>query len=392
MILLTNRKCNFNIKWFISQATIFPLPDCPGGFSRNSPPLRTVAMVSALLENLLVKTDTLLERLFYQARQREPVSFSRYLTDPRKILLVAGENLAGFILSFHFIEPLLEKFPEAEIWIVVRPEEACLIENHKRVQIIPWGPRSLHTFDSQYRKTAAVLREESFDWAINLSFSGRPEALLTYHSEAKIRTGLNTPDNERYYNLIVKNIPPEPGFLRQFGGLFRALHVEGPQQSGPSPIRLTDAELHRGKQFVRQRKSLRTEGQFIGFIPEWRPGLKSVERLLQGIISRLIRQFDPMHLLIAGNLAPADELRKLSEISPYTFFFDDLRHMFSSLASCDRLITNSIGAAITLASLGGSVELVVTDEKYLARLAAEELDKIRIIRDENGSDPLLQAL
>ena len=348
-------------------------------------------MVSALLENLLVKTDTLLERIFYQPHEQAPVSFSQYLTDPHKILLVAGENLAGFILSFQFIAPLLEKFPEAEIWIVVRPEEACLIGDHARVHQVSWGPRSLHTFDSQYRKTAALLSEEGFDWAINLSFSGRPEALLTYQSAAKIRTGLNTLDNERYYNLIVKSIPPESGFLSQFGSLFRALHVESPRQSIPT-IHLTKGELNRGKQFVRQRKNPRSEGQFIGFIPEWRPGLKSVERLLQGIISRLIRQLDPMHLLIAGNLAPADELRKMSEISSYTFFFDDLRHMFSSLASCDRLITNSIGAAIALAGLGCNVELVVTDEKYLSRLAAEELEKIRIIRGEDGAEPLLQAI
>lgn len=349
-------------------------------------------MVSTLIENILVKTDTLLERFFRQPENREAISFRRYITDPRKILFVPGESLLDFSLTHRFIPSLLEKFPLAEITVVVRPDLACLLDKIKRVRVIPWSHRSPHPFDSVFRRTASLLRQENFDWGINLSWSGRSEALLAYHSEAKIRTGLPDPGNEKYYNLIVKNIPEEESLSKRFWHIFRALQIEQPAANGQLAFQPTKEEKRRAVRFLRQRKSSRVKENFIGFIPEWDADQKGLERLLRGFVNELVKEFDPLHLLIAGNLIPAEEIRKWEEASPYIYFFDDLRQMFTILASCDRIITNSAGAACLLSNFGTRVGLVGAKKEYLSCLEKEKVENIRILESDEGDFPLKQAI
>ena len=349
-------------------------------------------MVSAILENILVKTDTLLERFFRQPENREAISFSRYITDPRKILFVPGESLLDFSLAQRFITPLLEKFPLAELTVVLRPDQACLLDKIKRVQVIPWSHRSPHPFDSAFRKTTSLLRQENFDWGMNLSCSGRSEALLTYHSEAKIRTGLPDSDNEKYYNLVVKDLPEEKSYCKRFWHIFRALQIDQPPTDGQLAFQPTEGEKRRAARFVRRRKSSKAKENFIGFVPEWNTGQKGLERLLQGFVNQLVREFDPLHLLIAENLAPAEEMRKWEEANAYLYFFDDLRQMFITLASCDRIITNSLGTACLLSSLGTRVGLVGIDEEYLSCLEMEEIENIQVLKSDEGDFPLKQVI
>lgn len=349
-------------------------------------------MVSTLIENILVKTDTLLERFFRQPENREAISFSRYITDPRKILFVPGESILDFSLTQRFILPLLEKFPEAAISVVVKPEVACLLNKIKRLRVIPWSHRSPHPFDSVFRRTASLLRQENFDWGINLAWSGRSEALLTYYSGAKIRIGLPDPGNEKYYNLTVKNIPEQESFSKRFWHIFRALQIEQPAADGQLAFQPAEQENRRAARFLRRRKSSKDDRNFLGFIPEWDTGQKGLERLLHGFVNELVKEFDPLHLLIAGNLAPAEEMRKWEEASPYIYFFDDLRQMFTILASCDRIITNSVGAACLLDNFGTRIGLVGAEEEYLSCLASEEVENIRILKSDEGDFSLKQAI
>ena len=349
-------------------------------------------MVSTLIENILVKTDTLLERFFRQPDNREAVSFRRYITDPRKILFVPGESLLDFSLIQRFILPLLEKFPLAEITVVLRPDQACLLDKINRVRVIPWDHRSPHPFDSVFRRTASLLRQENFDWGINFSDSGRSEALLTYYSEAKIRTGLPDFENDKYYNLVVKNIPGQESLCKRLWHIFHALQIEQPSTDTPLAFHRKEEEKRRAARFIRRRKSSRVKDNFIGFVPEWNAGQKGLERLLHSFLNELIKEFDPLHLLVAGNLAPAEQMRKWEEASPYVYFFDDLRQMLTTLASCDRIITNSEGAACLLSSFGTRVGLVGAAKECLSCLEREELENIRVLKSDEGSFPLKQAI
>jgi len=349
-------------------------------------------MVSSLLENILTRTDTLLERFFHPPENEQTVSFRQYLTAPRKILLIPGENLADLVLSLGFVLPLLKKFPQVEIFMLVPPEQACLIKNIPRLRPVECDHRSSYTFDGVFRKTASKLRLEKFDWSVNLTYSGRPEALLTYYSGAVIRTGLSNCENDKYYNLIVRNIPEQASFVKRFGALFRALQIEGPFDSISTFIKPDDTERLRAEHFLRRRKSSRNQGKFTGCAFEWRPGQKKVERYLHNFIEGLIVQIDPLHLLIAGNLVPPDDLRKWTNITAYTYNFNDLKQMIAVLSLCDKVVTNSTGLACVLGRLGTRVSLLETDTEYISRLDRKDLANIQIFKSDNNDTTLKQAL
>jgi len=350
-------------------------------------------MSNSLLENILVKTDNLFGRIFHRQEEKETVSFRTPLTDPRKILLIPGEKLADLVLSSAFITTTKARFPQAEVCILVPREYACLLENMPRVRAIEYGNRSSHPFDVNFRRVAGVLQQEKFDWAVNLNFdAGRAEGLITYHSGAKIQTGLPFPETERFYNLIIKKLPDEPRFRERFSHLFRVLQVRMPLKPVPYCIRLTDQELERGAKYVHMRKARRKKQAFIGCAPEWRAEDKALVRNLQKLLDRLSESFEPTRLLVAANLAPEDQIGKWENIAAHMHIFANLRNMLASLAACDKVITNSVGAACLLGSLGLVVGLIPTDKASISRLNKSDLRNIRIIWHDKDRFPLKQAV
>ncbi|MBN2289753.1 MAG: hypothetical protein JXQ83_10510 [Candidatus Glassbacteria bacterium] len=350
-------------------------------------------MSNSLLESILVKTDDLFERIFHRQQEKETVSFRTHLTDPRKILLIPGQNLEDLVLSFDFIQAVRNRFPRAEVCILVPRKHFCLLENIPGIREVEYGNRSLHPFDVHFRRVAAALQKENFDWAVNLSFNGgRAEALITYHSGAKVQTGLPTPETERFYNLLIKKLPDEPHFRERFNHLFRVLQVRKPLKPTANFIQLSEEELDRGAKYVRMRKSRKKSGGFIGCAPEWQAEEKTLVRNLQKFIEKLTAELEPTELLVAANLAVDEQINKWENISAHMHIFANLRNMLSSLAACERVITNSIGLACLLGSTGTTVGLIPTNKAILSRLTYSDLKNIRVIRQEKDRFPLNQAL
>jgi ADP-heptose:LPS heptosyltransferase len=349
-------------------------------------------MSNSLLDSILVKTDVLFERIFHRREEKETISFRNHLTDPRRILFIPGESPADLVLLSDFIKATLRKFSQAKIHILVPREQACLFENIPRVIASEYSNRSSHPFEANFRRVAANLQQENFDWAVNLSFNaGRAEALITYHSGAKIHTGVPTPETERYYNLVIKKVPDEQEFRKRFSHLFRVLQVELPSKHSANLIRLTDEELDRGAKYVRLRKSRRRSGGFIACVPEWRATEKTLVRNLQKLLERLTSSLDPTRLMVAANLAPEEQISKWENISAYVHNFANLRNMLSSLAACDKVVTNSVGVACLLGSFDVKVGLIPTDEENISRMSNYDLKNIRIIRHKKDRFPLNQA-
>jgi len=349
-------------------------------------------MSTGLLENILTRTDTLLERFLRPPEDEQPVSFRQYLTDPRKILLIPGENLVDLLCLLDFIPLTLERFPLAELLVLVHPEHAGLIENIPRVRPVTLSHRSPHTFDSVFRKTVAAFRLEKLDWALNLTESGRAETLLAYHSGAKIRIGLTNDQDKRYYNLIVKSIPEKGNFFQKVSSLFQAFQIKGPYKSGQSLFQLTDEERARAEHFLKRRKSARSRGNFIGCALELRPNQKKLERSLQVFIEGLIAHLDPLHLLIAETLVPVDIQRKWTNIKAYTYHFNDMKQMIAVLTACDKVITNSVGLACILGRLGAKVGLMIIDREDISRLNQADMANIQIISAEDREFPIQQVI
>ncbi len=346
-------------------------------------------MVSALLENILLKTDSLIERVFRPSLDREPVEFSRYLGAPERILLIADQDLAGTCLTSCFIPALRHKFPAAEIGVVLDPRHAELFEGFEMVKTWPWANRTPHQLDSGFRRLSSELRKHDYHWGLDLSSGGRAEALLTYASGAAVRTGVSSGVNEKYYNLIVRS-SSDGGVLERLVHLLGTLKLEFPGGPPGISLALTNSERQRAQRFIRQRKKVRGGETFIGFAPEARPGKKVMERLLQRICARLAARYEPLRMMVAANLAPAVELKKNEQLSAHLVYFDNLRQMIGALACCDRVVTGSAGLAWLLGGMGARVALIVTGKDHLAELGIEIPDNLTIIRegDEGGAEEL----
>jgi ADP-heptose:LPS heptosyltransferase len=346
-------------------------------------------MVSALLENLLVRTDNLIERVFRSPRDREPIEFGRYLNAPERILLVADHDLAGTCLASCFIPAIRRKFPSAEIGIVLDPRHSDLFDGLELVKTWPWANRTPHQLDSGFRRLSAELRKHDYHWGLNFSSGGRAEALLTYASGAAIRTGVSRDDSDKYYNLIVKS-DSAGGQIDRLVHLLCALKLEFPGGQPDISLALTNSERQRAQRFIRQRKNSRGDGAFIGFAPEVKPGEKAMERLLQRTCNRLTAQYEPLRMMVAGNLAPAVELKKNEQLSAHLVLFDNLRQMVGALAYCDRVVTGSAGLAWLLGRMGARVALIATGKDRLAELGIKIPDNLTIIRDsdEGGAEEL----
>ncbi len=336
-------------------------------------------MVAGLLDNILTRTDNLFEKMLRPPGQ-EVVSFRDHLSRPRKILLIPGVELLELIQALGFVPPLLEQFPQAEVHLLVAPEQGCLLEGLERVRPVACGCRNRFSFGSGFRRVAAALREGRFDWALNLTNSGRAELLLTRYSGARIRTGLACEEDDSYYNLIVRNIPAASSLPEQVAALFQALHVRPPLRSGLELLAPTADDRERAAHFLRRRKSARSRDCFIGCALELPPGKAArLERPLQAFIAGLTARLDPLHLLIAGNLVPEDQLRKLAASEPYLHCFPDLRQLVAVLAACDRVLTNSVGLAWLLGRMEVPVGLL-GDPSRIERLPGEaDRSRIRVL-------------
>ena len=337
-------------------------------------------MPQSVYDICLGNLDRLMERFFRRPEAGEAVSFRQHLADPRKILMIPGESLAGLVLGSVFIHATIEHFPQAEVCVLTDPESACLLEHLERVRAIPCERRGSHYLESDFRKTAARLKEENFDWAVNISYaSGRSETMLTHLSGAKVRTGMPTPSSSPYYNFLLKTTPDEPLYVERFSRLFRALQIPGPFPAAAPVIQPSAEERAKAALFVHQRRRPGKGEVFTAFCPAWKAGQRSLVQNLQNLAAELPRSPNPFNLVIVSNLVPENETDKFGPFNSYTYRFNNLRDMVAALNACDRVVTNSTGIACLLSRLGTAVDLFGYDSNYLARIDKPDLKNIRLL-------------
>ncbi|MEA2062619.1 MAG: hypothetical protein U9P14_02870, partial [Gemmatimonadota bacterium] len=336
-------------------------------------------MSNSLIESVLARTDTLLEKLFHRQDKKKSISFRTYLTGPGKILLIPGKSLSDLVFSFDFITATAERFPGAEVYVLVDARYACLMDNIPRVRCIEFENRKLHLYDGSLRKITLVLQHEEFDWAVNLSSgTSRSEGLITSSSGAKIHTGLPIPNAERYYNLIINPPRGNYGFRESLNHLFRALQIEKMPGSRQAGVLFTEQELKRGAGYVSMRKGRRKKHALAAFAPAWQEDEKALVRNLHEFYVQLSGSLDSSRMLVTANLAPDDQIADWENSAGLTHRFASLRNAIVAMACCNRVITNSVGLACLLVPFEVPVGLIPTDETEVARLNEDELKRIQV--------------
>lgn len=117
--------------------------------------------------------------------------FGKRLTQPRKILISRGDVLGDVTVSTVVVEPLKKKYPDAEIWYLVRPEYKLLLEPHPHIAGTIDDPLPYTMTKQDYPalfKLAQTIRSHGFDTFIGLWENPR-YGLLSYLAGIPRRIG-----------------------------------------------------------------------------------------------------------------------------------------------------------------------------------------------------------
>ncbi|MCG9131286.1 glycosyltransferase family 9 protein [Candidatus Poribacteria bacterium] len=111
---------------------------------------------------------------------------------PKKILFIQLSALGDTILAVPTIRAIRHTFPDAELTMLASPTNLNYLTN------CPYIDKHL-TFRMPVRQLFAPLRNEGFDWTIDLEHWPRLSALLAYVSGAPLRVGFRTKGQHRHF-------------------------------------------------------------------------------------------------------------------------------------------------------------------------------------------------
>lgn len=122
---------------------------------------------------------------------------------PKKILFIQLSALGDTILAIPAIRAIRHAFPNAEFTVLASPTNLNYLTHcpyiNKRICFRTLGPALF-----------AQLRQEGFDWAIDLEHWPRLSALLAYASHAPMRIGFWTQGQHRHF-LFTTSVPHTTG-------------------------------------------------------------------------------------------------------------------------------------------------------------------------------------
>ena len=122
---------------------------------------------------------------------------------PKKILFIQLSALGDTILAIPAIRAVRHAFPNAEFTVLASPTNLNYLTHcpyiDKRIRFRTLGPALF-----------AQLRQEGFDWAIDLEHWPRLSALLAYASGAPMRIGFRTHGQHRHF-LFTTSVPHTAG-------------------------------------------------------------------------------------------------------------------------------------------------------------------------------------
>lgn len=346
-------------------------------------------MSNGLLDNILVKTDSLLEKMFSRPGSRETVSFRSVLSNPDKILLIPEDKLLDLVESYPFLEALRGCYPNAEIAVITGAGMSSILQGDSAIRAIEYSRRSLHPFDSDFRRKASEIKHAGFDIAINLSRGGRRcEDLLISASEAKIRTGIPYPSSEKYYNLIVRARYEELSYFEKYSNLLNSMLGDFKADPNASILVLNESEKSRGESFVRKRISGMLNNKKLlaaAFEMNDKNGRDSAGTI--SLINNLHTRFLPTQLIQCANLIDNNVLGKCENTDAFVHRFDTLREMLAVLGACDTVLTNSPGLAILVSRLKVNCAFLGLERNLLNNIDKASHGEIEFIGG-NGSGNL----
>lgn len=309
--------------------------------------------------------------------------------DPEKILVRATNWVGDGVMSLPALEALRERFPAAEIVLVVKPWVADLYLYHPAVdRLIVYDAAGEHQGLRGFSKLVEQIRAERFDMAVLLQ-NAFHAAWLAWRSHIPVRIGYGL---EGRGILLTESVPvPSPALYGHQSNYYLQLLFRAGLVERVAPAESIRLEVENGEKAwaARQLKSMGLSGPrfLVGITPgaAFGPAKRWLLDRYANLADRLIGALNA-DVLIFGSPAEkplAEEIAHGMRHTPVIMTGETtLRQLMALLVQCRLVITNDSGPMHLSAALGLPVVAIFgsTDETAtgpvspLARVVRQQVE------------------
>ena len=279
--------------------------------------------------------------------------------DPEKILVRATNWVGDGVMSLPALEALRERFPSAEIVLVVKPWVADLYRHHPAVsRLIVYDPAEEHRGPGGFAKLVEKIRSERFDMAV-LFQNAFHAAWMAWRSRIPVRIGYGL---EGRGVLLTDSVPvPPPALYGHQSNYYLQLLFRAGLVERVAPVERIHLEVENSEKAwaAAQLKSLGLGGPrfLVGLTPgaAFGPAKRWLLDRYANLADRLIGALNA-DVLIFGSPAEkplAEEIAHGMNHTPAIMTGETtLRQLMALLVQCRLVITNDSGPMHLAAALG----------------------------------------
>ncbi len=291
--------------------------------------------------------------------------------NPEKIFVRATNWVGDGVMSLPALEALRERYPSAEIVLLVKPWVADLYENHPAIdRTIVYDAAGEHRGPSGFAKLVEQIRTEHFDMAI-LFQNAFHAAWMSWRADIPVRIGYGL---EARGVLLTDSIPvPSPAHYGHQSNYYLQLLFRAGIVERVEPVERIHLSVENSEKTwaARQLKSLGLGGPrfLVGLTPgaAFGPAKRWLSERYADLADRLIGALNA-DVLIFGSPSEkllAEEVAHNMTHTPVILTGETtLRQLMALLVQCRLVITNDSGPMHLAAALGLPVVAIFgsTDE------------------------------
>jgi ADP-heptose:LPS heptosyltransferase len=298
-------------------------------------------------------------RLFGTKGTNGSFSFTRNLENLRKVVLIPEGSLESLILARSFLRGLRARFPFTKISVVTPGEFSSVLEGkYWTDRLFFYDDRAMHPFSRSLRDLIDQLRGESFDLAIDLSYRHNLETYLPVSlSGASITVGFYDPDRVFDYSISLRAENDRRPYLPRMWSLFNIFNVypDGDIYSLPGREASVETVWKTVGFSIRPRNN-----QLLGvFLDESAKGVGGRKEDLAHLL-KVINALPSKKILLAQNRISRDVWEDLPRYDILILPRETIAKIAAILKECHCVLTNNVGFALLMASIGGRAVSLVT--------------------------------
>jgi ADP-heptose:LPS heptosyltransferase len=302
-------------------------------------------------------------------------SLARDIEFARKAIVVPEGGLESLVLTRSCLRGFKKRYPSCSVSVVTPGEYSSVLEgDYWTNRLFFYNERSINPFNRSLKDLVEQLRAESFDIAIDLSYSHNLQTYLPVSlSGAAITVGFYDPARIFRYSISVRSTNGKRPFLPRLWSLFGVLDIYPEKDIYRLPGR--EASVDTVWKTVGLSEQTKRE-QLLGvFLDDTQEGVAGKREELTSLL-KVLNTLPSKKILLAQNRVSRSVWEDMPRYDILVLPRETIAKIASILKECHCVLTNNIGFALLMASIGGRVIAVVHD-KDVVKLSLRRISGIK---------------